>query len=90
MMTKTNAHAYFDANGEPIGLPDGTFAETKMVLQLLKEALYDPPPNIDATVSFDNFVTSFLKWNENTSTSPSGRHLGLYNSLVTAHCDSGK
>jgi hypothetical protein len=24
------------------------------------------------------------------STSPSGRHLGLYKSLVTAHCDSGK
>jgi hypothetical protein len=89
LMTATNALNYFDENGEPIGLPGGTFAETKMVLQLLKEALNDPPPNIDATLSFDDFVTSFLKWNENTLTSPSGQHLGLYIKLVTAHCDSG-
>jgi hypothetical protein len=42
----------------------------------LQEALYDPPPNIDATVSFEDFVTSFLKWNDNTSTSPFGKTLG--------------
>jgi hypothetical protein len=34
-------------------------------------------------------VTSFLHWNEKTSTSPSGRHLGLYQSIVTVHIDSG-
>jgi hypothetical protein len=34
-------------------------------------------------------VNAFLHWNERTSTSPSGRHLGLYKSVVTAHCDSG-
>jgi hypothetical protein len=30
-----------------------------------------------------------LHWKEQTSTSLSGRHLGLYKSLITAHCDSG-
>jgi hypothetical protein len=29
-----------------------------------------------------------LHWRESTVTSPSGRHLGIYRSLVTAYCDS--
>jgi hypothetical protein len=80
---------FLDSDGNPLQLPEGTFTETLTVLQLLREAFADRPPSIDATVSFDDFVDLFLHWNENTSTSPSGRHLGLYKSLVTAHCDSG-
>jgi hypothetical protein len=29
-----------------------------------------------------------LHWRDKTSTSPSGRHLGLYRALVMAHCNS--
>jgi hypothetical protein len=39
-------------------------------------------------VSFEEFIAGFLHWNEQTSTSPSGRHLGLYGALVTAYCNS--
>jgi hypothetical protein len=60
------------------------------VLSLLGDALADRPPGIASKVSFDDFIDSFLHWNKQTSTSPSGRHLGLYKSLVTAHWDSGK
>jgi hypothetical protein len=80
--------SYFDVNDQPIGLPDGTFAETATVLKLLCEAMEDRPSSIPVTISFEDFVSSFLHWNEHTSTSPSGHHLGIYKSLLTAHCDS--
>jgi hypothetical protein len=89
-MTLDNAlNDYFDENGAPLELPAGTFAKTTTVMQILQEELTNPPPSIPNTVPFDDFVNAFLNWNERTSTSPSGRHLGLYNSVVTAHCDSG-
>jgi hypothetical protein len=80
---------YYDAYGQPLNLPDGTFKETSVILQLIREAFKDRPPTIASTILFDDFVTSFLHWDEKTSTSPSGRHLGLYKSIVTAHIDSG-
>jgi hypothetical protein len=80
---------YFDLDGTPLHLPDGTFPETVTVLQLIREAFHERPPPIDPVVSFEALVTSLLHWDEKTSTSPSGRHLGLYKSLVTAHIDSG-
>jgi hypothetical protein len=80
---------FFDSSGQPINLPDSTFQETTTVLAILQDAFRDRPPNIPSTVLFKDFVTSFLHWDEKTSTSPSGRHLGLYKSIVTAHIDSG-
>jgi hypothetical protein len=80
---------YFDLDGSPLQLLDGTFTETFTVLQLIQEAFHDRPPTIDSVILFEDFVTSFLHWDEKTATSPSGRHLGLYKSLVTAHIDSG-
>jgi hypothetical protein len=80
----------FDAEGHPLQLPAETFKETITVLAILRNAFADRPPEIEATVSFDAFIASFFHWNEQTSTSPSGRHLGLYKSLVTAHFDSGR
>jgi hypothetical protein len=89
-ITPDNALAqYFDPAGAPLTLPDGTFAETVTVMQILQEALSSPPPSIQATIPFEGFIKAFLHWDEETSTRPSGRHLGLYKSLVTAHCDSG-
>jgi hypothetical protein len=89
-MTPDNAlNDYFDANGAPLELLAGTFIETITVMQILQAKLTNPPPSIPNTVPFEDFVNAFLHWNERTSTSPSGRHLGLYKSVVTAHCDSG-
>jgi hypothetical protein len=68
---------------------DTVFAETATVLQHLREAMEDRPPSIPATITFKAFVSSCLHWNEHTSTSPSGRHLVLYKSMLTAHCDRG-
>ena len=42
----------------------------------------------DSNITFNDFVSGFLHWRETTSTSPSGRHLVIYCSLVTTHCDS--
>ncbi len=33
------------------------------------------------TLTFDDMISGFWKWPERTSTSPSGRHLGIYKSL---------
>jgi hypothetical protein len=90
MTPATDVTELFDAEGHPLQLPDRTFKETITVLAILRDAFADRPPEVEATVSFDAFIASFLHWNEQTSTSPSGRHLGLYKSLVTAHCDSGQ
>jgi hypothetical protein len=72
-----------------MNLPPGTFTETITVLEILRAAFQDPIPGICSTLSFEDFVSALLHWKEATTTSPSGRHLGLYKSLVTAHCDSG-
>ena len=45
--------------------------------------------NFDDHISFEDFKKALRKWNENTSTSPSGRHLGHYKCLLdTDHCDT--
>jgi hypothetical protein len=85
-MTSENALAdFFDADGKPLTLPAGTFVETTTVMQIIQEELSNPPPTIMTTVPFDDFVTALLHWDKKNSTSPSGRHLGLYQSIVTAH-----
>jgi hypothetical protein len=58
------------------------------VLDILRERSTSPPPSWSAKVTFDDFVSALLHWCESTDTSPSGRHLGIYGSLVTAYCDS--
>jgi hypothetical protein len=88
-MTPENLPDYFDSSGQPQHLPAGTFLETTTVLELVRDAFHDRPPSIKPTISFEDFGTSFLHWDEKTSTSPSGRHIGLYKSIVTAHIDSG-
>jgi hypothetical protein len=58
------------------------------VLEILKEEASKSHRKWSPQLTFDTFLSGLLKWNEKTSTSPSGRHLGLYKSLVTAHIDS--
>ena len=39
-------------------------------------------PMIPTTISHDDIIHGFKGWKENTSTSPSGRHLGHYKALI--------
>jgi hypothetical protein len=47
----------------------------------IPDQLRDTPP-IDLEVSVDEYRSAIKKWNERTSTSPSGRHLGFYKVLL--------
>jgi hypothetical protein len=86
------SHQHFDIlhanDGQPPVLPPGSFRETAEVLAILTEAANHPPPNWSATILFDDFIKGLLRWRESTSTSPSGRHLGIYRTLVTVHINS--
>jgi hypothetical protein len=43
---------------------------------------------MDNSISLQEFTRAFAKWNEGTSTSPSGRHLGHYKCLLRPdYCD---
>jgi hypothetical protein len=39
-------------------------------------------PTINQDITFEEFFTGMRKWNERTTTSPSGRHLGHYKVLI--------
>ena len=43
------------------------------------------PPSVDSLVTMEQFASKFKTWRENTSTSPSGQHLGHYKSLFSRH-----
>jgi hypothetical protein len=87
--TSNNFSLYQDPTGHNIELPADTFPETSLVLQILKDEAAANHPGWSSQVSFQDFISGILHWKESTSTSPSGRHLGIYRSLVTAYCDSG-
>jgi hypothetical protein len=80
-------NVYLDADGTEIHVPKESFLETKTVTDLLRERHVMNPDRWSDEVSFDEFISGLLHWNETTSTSPSGRHLGLYGALVTAYCN---
>jgi hypothetical protein len=53
-------------------------------LQAIFQQLENPPDvKIDYVISYDDFKDALNCWKEKTSTSPSGRHLGHYISLMT-------
>jgi hypothetical protein len=79
---------YQDAAGRNINVPEDSFVETHTVMELLRERHKAQILSWSKIVSFEEFITGFLHWNEQTSTSPSGRHLGLYGALVAAYCNS--
>jgi hypothetical protein len=43
--------------------------------------------NISSIISLMDFISAIKVWNEKTSTSPSGRHLGHYKLLVKSYQD---
>jgi hypothetical protein len=79
---------FTDDAGETITLPDAAFIETQTGIDILRERSQKHCPEWSPTVTFDDFVSALLHWREDMATSPSGRHLGIYRSLVTAYCDS--
>jgi hypothetical protein len=85
---ENNYSMYHDADGRAIYVPEDSFPETKMVVDLLKERHKAQRRGWSPLVSFDEFFSGLLHWREKTLTSPSGRHLQLYGGLVTAHCNS--
>lgn len=52
-----------------------------MIFQELKTN----PDTIPLQYSLEDMIQRFSKWPEQTTTSPSGRHLGIYKALVNAH-----
>jgi hypothetical protein len=63
-------------------LVDTQFPKTQVVLDLLQP--FDPPATpISALVTSSDFKAFFTKWKEMTSTSPSGKHLVHYKSLLS-------
>jgi hypothetical protein len=75
-------------DGRKVCLPADTFLETRTIQEILQTSDILPPgANIRADISITDFVEAIQAWNENTTTSPSGRHLGHYKLLVTVFKD---
>jgi hypothetical protein len=68
-------------------MPSDTFLETNMIIDLLQSSTIPPTAHISADISLNDFVFAIQVWNENTSTSLSGRHLGHYKLLVNVFKD---
>jgi hypothetical protein len=85
---ENNYDVYHNADGHTIQPLEDSFTETQTVMDLLRERHQAQSPGWYPTVSFEEFISGLLQWNEKTLTSPSGRHLGLYGALVTDFCNS--
>jgi hypothetical protein len=70
-------------DGQAVKMPADTFLETQTILDLLQRPLPGSKlANISSRISLSDFTSAIKAWNEKTSTSPSGRHLGHYKLLV--------
>jgi hypothetical protein len=48
----------------------------------------NPTTQWSPDLHFEDFILGLLHWKEETLTSPSTRHLGLYKALATAYCNN--
>ena len=78
-----------DENNNPIELPDGYYQETHEVINLLKEK-HKTSKKWSHETCLNEFKRGILKWRESTTTSPSGRHLGIYRAVAIASDDKAK
>ena len=62
---------------------------TQDVIQRLSDTSKSTSPDNDY-LTYESFATAFRKWRESTSTSPSGRHLGHYKSLLSIDSNASK
>jgi hypothetical protein len=53
--------------------------------QTIFEALKQKRQTMSDHMPFEDMVMGFTKWKERTTTSPSGKHLGIYKTLTKAH-----
>ena len=87
-----NSDTAYDMKTTPEGTPfhchDSPLLETKTVAAILQDTLQAGCPTWSPETSFQEFLSGILHWREATSTSPSGRHLGVYKALAVAHCNS--
>jgi hypothetical protein len=67
---------FLDSQNVPHHLP----TTTKLVLQQIKRTR----PPMDRYFPPEDIRAGFSKWKESTSTSPSGKHLGIYKAINTA------
>jgi hypothetical protein len=81
-------NTYQDSAGNNISLPNDAFIETHTIIDILRQRAQLPVTRWSPELDFEDFLAALLHWRESTSTSPSGRHLGLYKVLATAHCNS--
>jgi hypothetical protein len=73
-------------DGTAVKMPADTFLETATLLELLQQPLPGAAvSNISSRISLQDFVSAITVWKEQTSTSPSGRHLGHYKLLVRTY-----
>ena len=72
-----------------IELPENTFMETKLILEMLQAEQLNNKLKWSSTITFEDFISGLEHWAEKTSTSRSGRHLGIYKSLITAYKNKG-
>jgi hypothetical protein len=79
---------YNTADGTQLVAPADSFLETQTVLDILKQRRGQQLLSWSAELDFDNFISARLHWKESTSTSPSGRHLGIYKGLVTTYINA--
>jgi hypothetical protein len=60
-------NVYLDADGTEIHVPEESFLETKTVMELLRERHDANPHRWSDNVSFEEFISGLLHWNEATS-----------------------
>ena len=75
-------------DGTRVQIPADTFLGAKTILELLERQLPGAKnAKISSLISMDDFTSAIHGRKEQTSTSPSGRHLGRYKLLVKTFRD---
>jgi hypothetical protein len=59
-------------------------------IPLILSELNQKRPTLSEKIPFDQMVLGFHKWRESTTTSPSGKHLGIYRSLTKQYLQRTK
>jgi hypothetical protein len=86
-LTGTNGFAQTVLDGDT--LP--TIVDTAPQVRAMLDAMEKPPniPQVSSRITYTDLLRGFQKWREATSTSPSGRHLGMYRSFLSSIAELG-
>jgi len=87
VISEVNSNQYHQAHGTPFGSGPlveklGRQGDTQIAYGLAK---HTPRAPGTAVILADNFINSYKKSLENTSSSPSGRHIGHYKAVTKDH-----